>query len=119
MDVAVNLQLLNLLISGTIWFALRQLLRFVFERSSVAISTGAPAILTEGFLDFPQFLLECAGKVVRLGQDGFFPNPFQFIILHISSCNSTLYILSTDIVVEKVTKIMLAFHYRNSCLEMC
>jgi hypothetical protein len=53
--------------------------RLIFWGYSVQISTGTPAILIEGFPDFPQPLRENSVTVPRLGHDRFIPNPSQFV----------------------------------------
>jgi hypothetical protein len=50
--------------------------------SRVQLSARKPAILIEAFRGFSQALQ--ANSTLKLGHDGFLPNPFQFIIIHIS-----------------------------------
>jgi hypothetical protein len=53
---------------------------FVFERYSVRISAGKPAVFTAFFRGFPQSLQSSVGIVPQLNHGLFLPNPFEFII---------------------------------------
>jgi hypothetical protein len=65
-------------------FVQRRHSRTTFMVYSVRSSTGTPVIVTEIFRSVPQSLHSNSGIVSRLGQDLFLPNPFHFIIIHVS-----------------------------------
>jgi hypothetical protein len=60
--------------------------------------------MNKGFHGFLQSLQENVGIVPILGQDPFFPNPFQFMNIHQSSHHPTLYCLDTEQVIKNPTK---------------
>jgi hypothetical protein len=57
-------------------------------------------LLRDFFVRFPLSLQANAEIVPRLRHDRFLPDPFQFIIIHWSSCNRRCVVQDTDTIVE-------------------
>jgi hypothetical protein len=64
------------------------------RRSRLEISARRAHILTEVFMVFLYLWMKMSGCYTKLGHECFFLQPFQFLI-HLSSCHSTLYIVTT------------------------
>lgn len=62
------------------------------------MSTRTPAILSEVFRDFPQFLYAEAGIILLHSKT------FEFFIINLSSYHPTLHILDTESIVTQPTE---------------
>jgi hypothetical protein len=71
----------------------------ILELCSVQISARTQTIVTQDFGRFLQSLQANAWRPSILDHDNFHPNPYQFIIHHLSY-HSMLYNLQTDIVIN-------------------